>query len=56
VLHLELREDGRAVVGDGDLAKVIDEHLVEPDRAERRLDHVGHRQRRRHVLRAHLGA
>jgi hypothetical protein len=54
VLDLELVENRRAVVRDRHLAQVVDEHLVETDRAERRLDHVGHRERRRHVLRAHL--
>ena len=54
VLDLELVEDRRAVVRDRHLAQVVDEHLVETDRAERRLDDVRHRERRRHVLRPHV--
>lgn len=42
VLDLHLGEDGRAVVGDGDVAVGGDEDLVEPARAERRLDDVCH--------------
>ena len=34
VLHLEVGQDGGAIVGDGDLAEVIHEHLVQTDRAE----------------------
>ena len=53
VLDLELREDGRAVVGDRHLAEVVDEHLVEANRAQRRLDDVGDGERGGHILRAH---
>ena len=36
-------------------SRVVDKHLVEPDRAAR-LDDVGDGERGGHILRAHLGA
>ena len=42
VLDIELSENRGAVVGDDHLAGVVDEHLIEADRTERRLDNVGH--------------
>jgi hypothetical protein len=41
VRDVEQREDSGAVVGDGHVADVVDEHLVETDGAERRLENVG---------------
>ena len=40
VSHLELLEDSGAIVGDGDVADVVDEHLIETLRTERGLDDV----------------
>ncbi|KAI3475615.1 hypothetical protein L1887_62957 [Cichorium endivia] len=56
LVDLEEREDGGAVVGDGDVANVVDEHLVEADGAERRLDDVGDGLGGKHVLVADLCA
>lgn len=46
--YLEHLEDGGAVVGDDHVSDVIDEHLVEADGTERRLDDVRDRHSRRH--------
>ena len=40
VLNLELLEDGGAIIGDGHVADVVDEHLVEALRSERGLHDV----------------
>ena len=49
MLHLELAQDGGAVVGDEDVADVVDEHLVEADGSQGGLDDVGHGEGGRHV-------
>ena len=43
VLDLEQLQDRRAVVGDGHVTDVVDEHLVQTDGAEGGLDDVRHR-------------
>jgi hypothetical protein len=50
VLDLELTDHRGGVVGDEELVEVVDDHLVHPVGAKRRLDHVGnvlHRRRGR---------
>jgi hypothetical protein len=54
VLDVEQREDGRAVVGHRHVADVVDHHLVETRRPERRLDDIGDCLRREHVLVANV--
>ena len=54
MLHLELAEDGGAVVGDEDVADVVDEHLVEADGSQGRLDDVGHGEGGRYVADANI--
>ena len=54
MLHLELAEDGGAVVGDEDVADVVDEHLVEADGSQGRLDDVGHGEGGRYVADANV--
>lgn len=42
MFHFEGFEDGGAVVGDEDVADVVDEHFVEADGAEGGFDDVGY--------------
>ena len=56
MLDLEELEDGGAVVGDGDVADVVDEHLVEPHRSQAGLDDVGDGGGGQDVLRPHIRA
>ena len=51
---LQLLEDGGAVVRDGDITDVVDKHLVEALRPERRLDDVGEGKNGENVLSADI--
>ena len=54
VFDFQKFEDGGSVVGDGDITDVVDQHLVETDGSERRLDDVGDGLRRQNVLRSNV--
>lgn len=49
VVHIHLLKNGRAVVGDGDVAVAGDEHLVEAFRAEGAFQRGSHRLGRQDV-------
>jgi hypothetical protein len=51
VLHVELLQNRCAIVRDRHVAELVNEHLVEANRAERRLDDVRQRQARRNCAR-----
>src|SRR5690349_15033655 len=50
MLNVHLLQQCRAVVGDGDITKRIDEHLVHASRAERALDYFGNQFGRLNVV------
>mmetsp|Transcript_61312 Transcript_61312/g.161124 ORF Transcript_61312/g.161124 Transcript_61312/m.161124 type:complete len:491 (-) Transcript_61312:36-1508(-) len=56
VLHLELLQDGGAVVGDRDVADVVHEHLVQALRTQRRLQDIGESHDGRHILRSDISS
>ena len=41
MLNLKLLENGGTIIGDGDIADIVDEHLIETLRTERALYDVG---------------
>ncbi len=49
VFYFELGQDCGSIVGDCDVADVIDEHFVETDGAQGRLDNVGDCDCCRHI-------
>ena len=41
MFHFEILKDCGAIVGDSDVAHIVDQHFVQPDRTERRFHNVG---------------
>ena len=52
----QLTQDGSTIVGNSDIANVIDEHFIQTDGSQGSLDDVGHGESGRDVGDADVGA
>jgi hypothetical protein len=56
MFHFELLQYGGTVVGHNDIAHIVDEHFIETDRTQGRLDEIGNRDGSSDIVDANVGA
>mmetsp|Transcript_25773 Transcript_25773/g.42095 ORF Transcript_25773/g.42095 Transcript_25773/m.42095 type:complete len:213 (-) Transcript_25773:41-679(-) len=56
MLQIQTLENGCAIVGDNDIANIIDQHLVQTQWTQRRFDNIRDGHTRRHILAAYIQA